>query len=358
MDKGICPKDVNVSPNEEFLEDLEKVLTKTQWEQFDSSRLEAIKRYGKRTTWNISSTAKGGGVAEMLYGVIGGVKSINVDMKWVVIQGSPEFFQITKRIHNGIHGKCSKVDNDLQLGDKEHKFYLDTLAKYSNWLVANIKPRDIVILHDPQTAGLTDIIKRLGALVVWRCHIGRNEPNEVTDKTWNWLLPFIENVDATVFSRKQYIPAKLLQNCSTCTNYIIPPAIDPFSFKNCDLDSGLIPEILESADLITYEKHIPETLNGKEMFIGKKKIKIVSKASIVRAKDEMLNFNVPLVLQISRWDHLKDMLGVMKAWVQFVIPYYETNKAHLMLVGPETKGVADDPEAIPYLMNVLPIGKH
>ena len=104
-----------------------------------------------RVIWNVNSTAKGGGVVELLRPLLGYSRGSGVDARWVVISGSPEFFKITKRVHNHLHG----VDGDGGTLDSEQRgVYERTLARNAAELGRLVRPRDIVILHDPQTAGL------------------------------------------------------------------------------------------------------------------------------------------------------------------------------------------------------------
>jgi trehalose synthase len=331
-------KEVEVAANPDILDNLKGSLSSEQLKQFQTAQSAAVEQYRGRIIWNISSTATGGGVAEMLFGLVSAMKGLGAEIKWIIIQCPPKFFQITKAIHNGIHGNTSSV----QLGDQEKLFYQQVLDCNRPWLSQHIKPHDIVILHDPQTAGLTEIIKDIGALAIWRCHIGRNEGNECSDETWRWFLPLIERIDGAVFSRKQYIPQKL----RTKNYFVIPPAIDPLSLKNCDLSDEAALKILNLAGLVQ-SPAIHGELSHEFKFNGKA-VTIVHKAETLREGQDMLGAEVPLVLQISRWDKLKDMLGVMKGFAQFITPLGPA-KCHLILAGPETKGVADDPEALSVL---------
>ena len=125
-------------------------------------------RLGQRTVWNISSTAMGGGVAEMLRVLVGYAHGLGIPVRWTVISGDPEFFAITKRLHNQIHGQGSAQ----MIGGADARHYEQVLAANSDELLERVRPGDIALLHDPQTAGLTAPLAGAGVHVVWRSHIG------------------------------------------------------------------------------------------------------------------------------------------------------------------------------------------
>src|SRR3954470_11360117 len=130
---------------------------------------------GDHTIWHVNSTARGGGVAEMLIALLAYAHGAGGDARWVVIEGAGPFFKVTKRIHNLLHGS----DGDGgPLGDEEREAYESALEPNARELAEQIRDGDIVILRDQQTAGLIPAIKETGAAVVWRCHIGLDEPND------------------------------------------------------------------------------------------------------------------------------------------------------------------------------------
>ena len=155
-----------------------------------------------RTIWNVNSTAAGGGVAEMLQVLVGYVQDLDIPIGWLVITGDAEFFAITKRLHNQIHGSLSGAP----LGAAEAGHYAQMLAANAVELAARVRPGDVVLLHDPQTAGLAAPLARAGARVVWRCHIGVDWENEVTRAGWDFLRPHLAAAEAFVFSRRDIRP--------------------------------------------------------------------------------------------------------------------------------------------------------
>ena len=189
-----------------------------------------------RTIWNVNSTAAGGGVAEMLQILVGYVQDLDIPTGWLVITGDAGFFAITKRLHNQIHGSLSGAP----LGAAEARHYAQMLAANAVELAARVRPGDVVLLHDPQTAGLAAPLAQAGARVVWRCHIGVDWENEATRAGWDFLRPHLAAAEAFVFSRREYVPAWIPAGKA----WIIPPSIDPFSPKNQPLAAGTVRAIL------------------------------------------------------------------------------------------------------------------
>jgi len=189
-----------------------------------------------RTVWNVNSTAAGGGVAEMLQVLVGYVQDMDIPIGWLVITGDAEFFAITKRLHNQIHGSLSGGP----LGAAEAGHYAQMLAANAVELAARIRPGDVVLLHDPQTAGLAASLADAGARVVWRCHIGVDWEDEVTRAGWEFLRPHLAAAEACVFSRRDYVPSWVPPD----KVWIIPPSIDPFSPKNQPLAADTVRAVL------------------------------------------------------------------------------------------------------------------
>ena len=146
----------------------------------------AAARIAGMTVWNINSTARGGGVAEMLRSLVPYARGAGVDVRWVVIDGPPEFFRVTKRLHHALHGSCGDAS---PLDDAAREAYEKTLRGVSIELRALVRPGDVAILHDPQTAGLIPSLARSGVRVVWRCHVGSDTPNDEVEGAWRFRAP-------------------------------------------------------------------------------------------------------------------------------------------------------------------------
>lgn len=284
-----------------------------------------------RVVWNVNATATGGGVAEMLQALLAYSRGAGVDTRWLVLGGSREFFAVTKRLHNFLHG--TKGDGG-DLGEAERAAYEQALAPDIEDLCARVSKDDIVLLHDPQTAGMIAAVKETGAKVVWRSHIGRDTPNEQTDLGWQFLRPYVEGAHAVVFSRAQYAPDWLDPELVR----VIPPSLDPFSAKNADLEEPDVLATLRKTGLVEVDDG-----HGTVEFTARDG----SKGSVEEHGDlfvagETVPKDARIVMQVSRWDRLKDMDGVMKAFTEHLEEM--PDDAHLMLVGPDVYGVSDDPE--------------
>jgi trehalose synthase len=277
----------------------------------------------------VNSTAAGGGVAEMLIAELPYVKGVGIDIRWLVIQGDPAFFAITKRIHNHLYG--TRGDGGA-LGQTERRHY-EEISRQNAMRLTAVRPGDVVILHDPQTAGLAPAMRRLGARVVWRSHVGTDVPNENTERAWAFLRPYIDvpNVEAFVVSRRSFAPEWMPNSLVA----VIPPAIDPFAPKNEPLEPPQVRSILAAAGVVGGKVVDPTftRANGEKGRVGRG-------ADVVRAGPAP-DPDQHLVVQISRWDRLKDMLGVLRGFADHVSA---RGDAQLVLAGPAVTAVADDPE--------------
>jgi trehalose synthase len=284
-----------------------------------------------RVVWNVNATATGGGVAEMLQFMLAYGRGAGVDTRWLVLDGDPEFFTITKRLHNFLHASAG---DGGQLGEDERAHYEGVLEVNLAAVVDVVRPDDIVLLHDPQTAGLVDGLRAAGARVAWRCHIGRDEPAELATVGWDFLRDFVERADAFVFSRREYVPAWVPQD----KLWIIPPSLDPFSGKNVEHSLPDVATTLRVAGLVDTS---PD--GGSIEFVRRS-----GEPGTVRQRESLVLDGPPvprdarLVLQVSRWDRLKDMAGVLTGFVGHLDEM--PADTHLMLAGPDVLGVTDDPE--------------
>jgi trehalose synthase len=290
--------------------------------------------FGDRVVWHVNATAHGGGVAEMLQTLLAYAKGAGVENRWRVLDGDPQFFAITKRVHNLLHG----VPGDGgPLGPEEREHYEGVLQDNLADLTRSVSPRDIVVLHDPQTAGMAESLRALGARVVWRCHVGRDRPNDATETAWAFLRPYVEHAQAMVFSRREYAPEWVDADGLA----IIPPSIDPLSLKNMALEPAQVSSILSRVGaLADGGGEAPIDFVRRDGTPGTVRPHRESDGVVVTGNPPPPD--VPLVAQVSRWDRLKDMAGVMKGFARALDD--DLNGAHLMLAGPEVSGVADDPE--------------
>ncbi|MFA7421404.1 MAG: glycosyltransferase [Melioribacteraceae bacterium] len=236
---------------------------------------------------NINSTAVGGGVAEILNRMIPLLRQLDVNAGWDVIKGGEKFFEVTKKMHNALHGKKEQFTQD------EIDLYLETNEMNDDVLDNG---SDIYFIHDPQPCALIRNKKKKDRWI-WRCHIDFSNPDLFT---WDFLKQFIEQYDVSVFSAPSF--ARELK----IPQVLISPSIDPLSDKNKDLSQETIDSVLEKYNI---------------------------------------DKNRLIVTQISRFDYLKDPVGVVKVFKQ-VRKYID---CQLVLAG---GGATDDPEGAKVLEEV------
>lgn len=250
-------------------------------------KLLADKLKGK-TIQNINSTAVGGGVAEILSRVVPLLNGLGVDVKWDVIKGGTEFFQVTKKIHNALHGKKEGMTRrDTKTFFETSELNLKQMQLYG----------DIIFVHDPQPIALIQKKPKINAKWIWRCHVDVSRPNR---SVWNFLKGFVERYNAAVFSAPSFAQQLKVRQFMIC------PSIDPLSEKNRELTRVEVLSVLKKYGL-PHDK--------------------------------------PLVAQVSRYDRLKDPIGVIDAF-RLVRKYVD---CHLVLAGSHA---ADDPESNEVLAEV------
>jgi len=229
---------------------------------------------------NVNSTYYGGGVAELLSSLTLLMNSVGIKTGWRIIQGPPDFFSITKKMHNALQG------DEINLSERKMEIYEEVI--YENAIRNHLETHNMVIIHDPQPLPMINHYKKNGPWI-WRCHIDLTSPNR---QLWDYLAPTIEKYDAVILSLKDYA-----QNIKAPQVFFMP-AIDPFKIKNREMSEEEIQERLN-------HYHIPTDL--------------------------------PLVVQISRFDRWKDPEGVIEA---FKVARKEVD-ATLVLLG---NVATDDPE--------------
>jgi trehalose synthase len=245
----------------------------------DDLRLAAEKLAGKSVQM-VNSTAVGGGVAEILNRMVPLLNEMGIKTKWDVIHGGTDFFTVTKKFHNALHGKQEEITGH------DFEIFMDTSRENIERLETK---GDIVFIHDPQPIAL--INKKAENKWLWRCHIDVSNPDPCV---WEFLNRFIARYDATVFSApgfSQNLPMR---------QFLIPPSIDALSDKNIELPQEAIDSVLQ-------------------------------KYGIDNSK--------PIITQISRFDRLKDPVGVIEAYLLV--------KRHIdcqLVLGGGT--AADDPESV------------
>lgn len=237
---------------------------------------------------NVSSTYYGGGVAELLSSMTLLMNSAGIKTGWRVIQGAPDFFNITKKMHNALQG------GEINLSQRKCQIYENVICQ--NSIRTHLDSHTMVVIHDPQPLPMIEHYEKRGPWI-WRCHVDLSNPNR---QLWAYLRPFIEKYDAVILTLEEY-----RQELITPQLFLMP-AIDPFSITNADLEQREVDERLAHYDIPT---------------------------------------DLPLVVQISRFDRWKDPKGVIEA---FKLARREV-PATLVLLG---NVATDDPEG-PQVYNSL-----
>jgi len=241
-----------------------------------------------RRLQNINSTSVGGGVAEILTRLLPLLQELGVAATWDVIKGDQAFFNVTKAFHNALHGKREEISEEM----------LETYRETTEMNLGQMTlSGDVILIHDPQPAGLVQRKGDTGGKWIWRCHIDVSEPDP---RVWDFLRPYVSQYDAAIFSMPDFAQRLPIPQ------YMVAPSIDPLSDKNKDLSPDFVSSVLDRFGLD------PER---------------------------------PIVTQVSRFDRLKDPLGVMEA-------YQMVKKRHdcqLVLAGGDA---SDDPEGEEVLAEV------
>ena len=326
-------QEVNVRPVD--LEQLAAILPADRAERLAVAAERARAAFGDRVVWHVNATAHGGGVAEMLQTLLAYGKGAGIENRWLALDGDSRFFAITKRLHNKLHGEPGDGGT---LGHAERAHYEAVLHANQAELASRVSPRDIVLLHDPQTAGLAEGLRSVGASVIWRCHVGCDLTNDHTLAGWEFLRPYLGYAKALVFSRREYAPAWVEDGRLV----VIPPSIDPLAVKNMHLAPEVVTAVLARVGLVADGgPEAPVEFSRRDGTRGA--VRPHARSGGLLMGGDPPSVGVPLVVQVSRWDRLKDMAGVMAGFAR-AVAVEDLGGAHLVLAGPDVSAVSDDPE--------------
>jgi trehalose synthase len=314
------------------------VLAPERYAAFERGVEEARQLLNGRVVWNVNSTDRGGGVVELLESLVPYARGAGVDVRWAVIDGSPDFFTVTKRIHNRLHG--AEGDGG-PLDEDARRIYEQTAEVNVKVFAERVREGDVVIVHDPQPAGLIDAARAMGAAVIWRSHVGLDRPNHYAREAWAFLHRYVENADAYVFSRESFA----WEGLDRKRIVVIPPSIDVFSPKNQELDPKTVGAVLAASGVLADGGDPRFATFSRE---DGTPCRVDRRAQLFQ--EQPLRSGMPVVLQVSRWDALKDPLGVIAGFAEQVPA--ETG-AHLVYAGPAVTAVADDPEGAVVLREAL-----
>jgi trehalose synthase len=301
-------------------EDLGHYLFEPMIERLCEAAQHAGEVLGGRTVWEVNSTAVGGGVAEMGRTLLPYWRGAGIDVRWMVIRGAGEFFRVTKRLHNQLHGQPG--DGGV-LGIDELATLDRSAHDHARALASLLSPGDVVVLNDPQTATMSVPLQRTGAHVIWRCHIGTDHGNELSRNAWRCLRPRLAGVERFVFSRYAFLP-EWLRGAETA---IVTPAIDPASTKNRAMSDGAARAILQHLGLAAgVSTAIPayDCTDGSTATLAARPTVLESDGAPDWSRD-------PVVVWLARWDRIKDPLGILDGFVERVLA---ATDALLLLAGP------------------------
>ena len=307
-------------------------------------RLEVAQRDARsllagRTVWWLNSTARGGGVADMTRTLVPYWRGAGINARWLVLDAPPAFYRLTKRLHNLLHGVP-----EARPGLRDEALFDEIARSVGVHAASLVEPGDVVILEDPQTAGLVSPLKNAGAVVVWRCHVGADEPSEAAASAWRLLLPRLADADRFVFTRREFIPAGL----DAQRTLLLAPAIDPLSAKNQPLPPAVGRAILEASGLVGAGS---PASRPQVAVPGGRLVRVHRRCRVLREAEPPRLGKDPLVVSLARWDRLKDPAGVIKGFARHVAD----RDARLILAGPSPEAVADDPEAEAVLRDAIAV---
>ena len=298
-----------------------------------------------RTVWMVNSTAKGGGVAELLPGMIQLLRDLGIRAEWAVIESDrAEFFDLTKLIHNLVHGAGT-----ARPGAAERELFEAVNRDNAAALAAHLHPGDIVVVHDPQPLPLGPLLReQCGVSIVWRCHIGLDEENAATQAAWQFLEPYARQYERVVFSAPEYVPPFLADRSAT-----IYPGLDPLASKNRELHLHELVRVLANSALVP---PVGPALRPPFSDLANRLQPEGTFRPAIWPEDIGLTMR-PIVTQVSRWDRLKGFAPLIDAFVQLKRRARDDGRVfspghrrrlelvRLVLAGPMPDDVADDPEA-------------
>ena len=286
-----------------------------------------------RTVWTVTpSTTAGAGPAETIGPLVGYALGLGVDARWLTLDAPADFERVAARLHAGIHG--DRGDGG-KLGDKQRDLYEHVLSSNADNVVDEVREGDVVILHDPPTAGLAKAFRHAGATVIWRCHLGGGQGGEEAERAWAFLDRYLEDVDLVVVSREEYRPPFI--EPERCT--VVKPSINPDSPKNRVLDLDEAWSVARLAGIFA----------GEPPFDAIPFVHEDGRPDAIRQMPSLAGAGLPVptgvrtIVQVGRWDRLKGAKELIDAFVSNLdaLP----DDAHLLIVGPDPDPGRDDDSA-------------
>ncbi|MCL3777761.1 MULTISPECIES: glycosyltransferase [unclassified Actinomyces] len=291
-----------------------------------------------RTVWTITpSAAASSGPAETVAPLVGYARGLGIDARWLALDAPAEFVTLATRLNDFLHGTSG---DGGKLGDKQRDLYEHVLASNADNVIEDVREGDVVILHDPATAGLTEAFTRAGATVLWRLHAGVADAGEAGQHAWAFLDGYLEEADLIIASRPEYLPPYVEEERTA----VIAPSVNPDSPKNRVLDLDEARSVVRLAGYVA----------GQAPFDAVPFIREDGRPDAFRglAEEDAFGLDAPVpegartITQVQRWDRLKGGKELLDAFAAHigVLPA----DAHLVIAGP-----VPDPEREPAAVAVL-----
>ncbi|MCX5380535.1 hypothetical protein [Streptomyces sp. NBC_00091] len=276
-----------------------------------------------RTVWHISDNPVRGGVAELLRANLPYLAGEGISTRWATLDAPAEFRAFTKSLYYHLCGVAPREKAaDLERG---RRLYERICAETASRLASSVDRRSLVVVHDHQAAGLIPHLREAGCTVLWRAHIGTAPRADLAARGWDFLRPYLSSAHGHITSCPGVLPAGLPAG----DQHIVQPSINPLSPKNISLHPGTDPSrLLAGAGLIQDASTAPPGRHALTDLLLRHPARVVRGGGPAPA-------GAPLVTQVSRWDRVKDIPGVIRGFAEYVDPAFG---AHLLLVGPDTRG--------------------
>ncbi|MGW1990935.1 glycosyltransferase [Embleya sp. NPDC001921] len=291
---------------------------------------EARERLDGREVWHVSDNPTRGGVAELLRTTLPHVRGEGIDTRWATIEGSRAFRALTKSLYYRMCGVAASTHEDPPNPESGRALYERVSRAAAERLLGALGRRGVVVLHDHQTAGLIPYLREAGCTVLWQCHIGTPLNAEPAGPAWQFLRRYLSAAHGFIASYDGALPAGL----PDIPVRIQSPSINPLSPKNLPLRPAV-----DTSRLMARIGVFPEPGDGGADPSGGSAFAdpLLRAGARIDRHAGALPAGTPLVTQVSRWDRVKDIPGVIEAFTDHVDPDFG---AHLLLVGPRAAGDA------------------
>lgn len=293
--------------------------------------------------WNISSSSRCRELSEDIRAVMPFMNSIGVACRWLRIHGDEDFFKIGKRLNDGFYSSSGKGAGNLCEFERRH--YEEIMEENIDSILSKMNATDfnICILNDPLTAGLIPLLKAKGIKCIWRLSsTSENKIEHYSMRSWNFIKRYVQKADSVISSYSSMHSAFLNEIGAKLS--IITPSIDTLSAKNRVMDSKTIDGILYHMGILDAEGIEGRPECSPTFFRSDGKKDRVRRHADVFSTGKLPNSKDRMILHLSRWNSLKDKVGIMRSFADYVIQHF--SDVYLLLAGPAVMSVEDDPEQL------------